>query len=190
MAAKLDPRTALIPVAPAAHYHMGGVATDAWGRATLDGLSAVGECASSGAHGANRLASNSLLESVVFAHRIADRLRESESASDTHTQPTTIPPMLPQEARAELRGLMQTHAGVVREGAGLSHALDRVDMLANQHGAANALVAARLILSAALAREESRGSHFRSDYPDAGEQKRTFVTRGDALPAAFAGRGA
>lgn len=190
MAANLDPRSALIPVAPAAHYHMGGVAADAWGRTTLDGLSAVGECASTGAHGANRLASNSLLESVVFAHRIADRLRDSESAPDTHTQPTTIPPMLPQEARAELRGLMQRHAGVVRDGTGLSRALGCVDMLAHQHGAANALVAARLILTAALARQESRGSHFRSDYPDAGEQKRTFVTRGDALPAAFAGRGA
>lgn len=187
MAANLDPRIALIPVAPAAHYHMGGVATDIWGRTTLDGLSAVGECASTGAHGANRLASNSLLESVVFAHRIAERLREGNSAPDTPTQSTAIPPMLPQEARAELRGLMQTHAGVVRNGAGLTRALDRVDALAKAHGAANALVAARLIVLAALDRKESRGSHFRSDYPDAGEQKRTFATRANALPAAFAG---
>ena len=74
MAAGIDPRTELIPVAPAAHYHMGGIVTDIWGRSTVPGLSACGECASTGAHGANRLASNSLLESAVFAARIAQRL--------------------------------------------------------------------------------------------------------------------
>ena len=69
MSAGLDPRIAPIPIAPAAHYHMGGVATDIWGRSSVDGLWAVGECASTGAHGANRLASNSLLEGLVFGHR-------------------------------------------------------------------------------------------------------------------------
>jgi L-aspartate oxidase len=190
MEAGLDPRLTPIPVAPAAHYHMGGIVSDVWGRTTLAGLSAVGECASTGAHGANRLASNSLLEAVVFAHRIADRLRDSDAGAALAAQSTEIPSMLPQEARAELRGLMQTQAGVVRDGAGLGAALDRIDALAHAHGAANALVAARLIVSAALSRQESRGSHFRSDYPDAGEPKRSFLTRTDALPAAFAGRGA
>ena len=87
--AGIDPRTELIPVAPAAHYHMGGIVPDFWGRSSLDGLSVCGECTSTGVHGANRLASNSLLEAVVFAHRIAERLREAESVSYTHlTLPT------------------------------------------------------------------------------------------------------
>lgn len=185
MSAQLDPRLKPIPVAPAAHYHMGGVVTDAWGRTTLDGLSAVGECASTGAHGANRLASNSLLEAVVFAHRIADRLRDLAPPAEASVETAKLPPTLAPEPRAELRTLMQTHAGVVRDGAGLTAALDRVDALCDTHGPANPLIAARLILTAALARKESRGGHFRSDYPDVGAQQRTFLTQ-SALPAAFA----
>ncbi|WP_395644532.1 L-aspartate oxidase [Terricaulis sp.] len=186
MSAGLDPRLKPIPVAPAAHYHMGGLVTDAWGRTTLEGLSAVGECASTGAHGANRLASNSLLEAVVFAHRIGERLRDLTAPPEMRFEPRELPPALPPEPRAELRALMQRHAGVVRDGAGLTAALDRVDALCDTHGPANPLIAARLILHAALARKESRGGHFRSDYPDVGAQHRTFLTRQDALPAAFA----
>lgn len=184
MEAGLDPRTTPIPVAPAAHYHMGGIATDAWGRTSLPGLSAVGECASTGAHGANRLASNSLLEAVVFAQRIADRLRESSAdAAMVRWGTCTPPPPLPEAARAELRALMQTNAGVVREARGLEHALDRVDALCKTHGEASALTTARLILIAALDRKESRGAHYRSDYPNAGTPKRSFLTRSDALAA-------
>lgn len=175
MAAGLDPRKQPIPIAPAAHYHMGGIAADAWGRSSLAGLSAVGECASTGAHGANRLASNSLLEAVVFAHRIAERLRGSDAGEPAAGATAEPPPPLPDAARAELRATMQAHAGVVRERAGLTQALDRVDGLCDVHGQAGALMAARLILTAALDREESRGAHFRSDFPDAAVPKRSFL---------------
>jgi L-aspartate oxidase len=185
MSAKLDPRVQPIPVAPAAHYHMGGVVTDVWGRTTLPGLWAVGECASTGAHGANRLASNSLLEAVVFANRIADALRDDSADTHSAPEPATPPPVLPDAPRAELRQVMQAHAGVVRDAAGLKHALDRVDALCETHGLANALFAARLILIAALARNESRGGHFRSDFPHAADKPhRSFLTRRDAAPAA------
>jgi len=184
MSAGLDPRVSPIPVAPAAHYHMGGLATDVWGRTSVDGLWAVGECASTGAHGANRLASNSLLEAVVFAHRIADRLRDASAPSPLAPERTEAPAMLPDAPRAELRQLMQTHAGVVRNAKGLGVALDRVDALCDAHRRANALVAARLIITAALARTESRGGHYRSDYPNAGPPQRTFITDADSVSAA------
>jgi L-aspartate oxidase len=184
MSAGLDPRVSPIPVAPAAHYHMGGIATDVWGRTSIDGLWAVGECASTGAHGANRLASNSLLEAVVFAHRIADRLREKAAPAALAAENAQAPPHFPDAPRAELRQLMQLHASVVRDATGLKLALDRVDALCDAHGRANALVAARLILTAALARKESRGGHFRSDFPDAGQPHRSFITDTDHAAAA------
>jgi L-aspartate oxidase len=182
MAAGIDPRRAPIPVAPAAHYHMGGAASDLWGRTSLEGLSVAGECSSTGAHGANRLASNSLLEAVVFADRIAERLRDTggpaEGAGDA-----ALPPSLPQEARVRLRATMQAQVGVERDKAGLSSALETIDALAAQHGPANELIAARLIASAALAREESRGAHFRSDFPEAGAARRTFICEGRDVAA-------
>jgi L-aspartate oxidase len=176
MSAGVDPRAALIPVAPAAHYHMGGIATDIWGRSSVEGLWAVGECASTGAHGANRLASNSLLEAVVFAHRIAERLRDARPPAPLAIEPASPPPALPETARAELRGLMQTHVSVERNARGLAQALGRIDTLCEKHGRADALVAARLIVTAALARQESRGAHFRSDFPNAADPRRSFRT--------------
>jgi L-aspartate oxidase len=176
MSAGVDPRSELIPVAPAAHYHMGGIAIDLWGRTTLEGLWAVGECTSSGAHGANRLASNSLLEAVVFAHRIAERLREDGAPPPSVALRAEAPPALPETARTQLRALMQAHVGVVRDKAGLAKALARIDQLTQEHGDANALLAARFIVTAALAREESRGAHYRSDFPDAQAPGRSFLT--------------
>ncbi len=187
MDAGIDPRVALIPVAPAAHYHMGGVATDIWGRTTLEGLWAVGECASTGAHGANRLASNSLLEAVVFANRIAQRLSREEAPPPTSGfEPVAAPPVLPNATLAELRQIMQTHAGVLRHADGLRIALDRIDALCEAHGEANPLIAARFIVAAALDRKESRGSHFRSDFPHAIAPQRTFLTHTDSTAAAAA----
>lgn len=182
MAAGVDPRVQPIPVAPAMHYHMGGVATDIWGRATLEGLSACGESSSTGAHGANRLASNSLLEAVVFAARIATRLRDAHmSAPKVDT--VAPPPPLPDAALLELRRRMHGEAGVVREAKGLSSTLDWIDAAAAGIGPARALDASRLIVAAALAREESRGGHYRSDFPHAATPTRTFVRiDGDGSP--------
>lgn len=181
MSAGLDPRLAPIPVAPAAHYHMGGVATDVWGRSSVEGLSAVGECASTGAHGANRLASNSLLEAVVFAHRIAARLRDDAPQPHGPARPAGAPLALPDAPRADLRRIMEESAGVVRDAGGLVRALDRIDALCKDHGHANELITARLIVTAAHARAESRGAHFRSDFPHAAAApERSFLTAASA----------
>ena len=181
MSAGVDPRLAPIPVAPAAHYHMGGVATDVWGRTSVEGLWAVGECASTGAHGANRLASNSLLEAVVFAHRIAARLRDDASQPHGPAAPASVAAPLADAPRAELRRTMEAAAGVVRDDAGLARALDRLDALCEAHGRTNELIAARLIVTAARARAESRGAHFRSDFPHAAAApERSFLTAASA----------
>jgi L-aspartate oxidase len=176
MAANIDPRIASIPVAPAAHYHMGGIVTDMWGKTSLEGLSAIGECASTGVHGANRLASNSLLEAVVFANRTAERLRDSPSngrAGGTYQEGFALTP----GNRQNLRQAMSRFAGVVRNGEGLTTLLDVIDDIKANNGPTNELVTAHCIVTSALARTESRGGHFRADYPDANQvAKRSFVT--------------
>lgn len=177
MAAGIDPRQSTIPVAPAMHYHMGGILSDTWGRASLNGLSVCGECSSTGAHGANRLASNSLLEAVVMAARIADRLRESElkpAAQSTGLMPADLPDEILQSLRVD----MAAQCGVVRDGAGLSQLLSRIEQHEAEYPEARALCAARIIADAALARTESRGGHYRSDFPDTTpEATRTFVSQ-------------
>jgi L-aspartate oxidase len=171
----VDPRVQPIPVAPACHYHMGGIVTDVDGATTLPGLYAAGECASTGVHGANRLASNSLLEAAVFGARAG---RAAAHASDPGSRPERCVPApdLPAKALQQLRVGMSRDAGVVRDAAGLTRLLAEIDALEAAHGKAPPLVAARLVAAAALARPASLGAHFRSDGPTDAAPKRTFVT--------------
>lgn len=170
----LDPRVSPIPVMAACHYHMGGIAAEVDGRTSLAGLYAVGECAATGVHGANRLASNSLLEAAAFG-RGAGRAAAAETGGG---RPRPAPRLadLPEAGLAELRAAMTDHVGVVRDAAGLSGVLALIDRLEAENGPAAPLIAARLIVQAALDRRESRGGHYRSDYPEtAAEARRTRV---------------
>ncbi|MCW2309983.1 L-aspartate oxidase [Rhodobium gokarnense] len=189
--AGIDPARDPIPVAPAAHYHMGGVLTDANGRTSLDGLWACGEVSSTGAHGANRLASNSLLEAVVFAARIAEDIQGLLPTPKTAAwMPLKPVAELGEEAMPDAkivdlaRTTMMENVGVVRNADGLKRALAVFSALergcrttAVQH----MLTVARIIAAAALARKESRGGHFRSDYPqtDPALARRSYLTLED-----------
>lgn len=179
--AGIDPRREMIPIVPAVHYHMGGVATDLDGRASLPGLYAAGECASTGVQGANRLASNSLLEAAVFGARAG---RAAASEVQAGGEPVSLAPLpdLPAEAFQALRQAMSRDAGVIRDAAGLSRLLGEIEIMEVAHGPCPPLVAARLIVDAALAREESRGGHYRADFLEKAEPVRTFVTL-EGLPA-------
>ena len=194
-AAGIDPGKQPIPIAPAAHYHMGGVLTDARGRTSLDGLWAAGEAASTGAHGANRLASNSLLEAVVFAARIAEDIAGlvPESQAFDGRLPAPQPPQPPAMGRDEmrLRRLMSAEVGVIRSGAGLARALAELAAIEKQAKTASLkdmAVAALMIAAAAFARTESRGAHYRSDFPNADPAKaqRSFFTLDQARSIARA----
>ncbi len=167
----LDPRREAIPVTPAAHYAMGGVAVDADGRSSLAGLWACGETTSSGVHGANRLASNSLLEALVFGARVAEDVRDRGFPSG----PSALGGLVWREAwretaddpRARVRRLMWEEVGLVRDRAGLEAALDELDACsAPPSETGNLLTMGRLVTAAALARQESRGAHFRTDFPE------------------------
>jgi L-aspartate oxidase len=170
--AGIDPATELIPVAPAEHYHMGGILTDATGRSSVDGLWACGEVASTGVHGANRLASNSLLEAVAFAARVAADIGDHFPVGRRYPAvllPGGLEPIEPEaEDVALLRRTMSKHLGVERDHAGMTAALETIAGLERSNHAprfASTLVAARLIVVSALARTESRGGHFRTDFP-------------------------
>ncbi|MDV7339374.1 L-aspartate oxidase [Terasakiella sp. A23] len=168
--AGLDPATQPIPVTPAAHYHMGGIDVDLNGQTSLNGLWAVGEVACTGVHGANRLASNSLLEAVVFGRRVAKDILAADLAE---TQITEIAPS-PSGAldlTDQLANVLYGAAGVERSEAGLYTALAQVVAWEEKQASftpqfKNKLIASKMILACALERRESRGGHFRSDYPD------------------------
>jgi L-aspartate oxidase len=187
----LDLHRDLIPVRPAAHYLMGGIRTDLDGHTTLRGLYAAGEAACTGVHGANRLASNSLLEGLVFGARaakamLADGLALTRIEADpTGQRAEAADPDALEQLITDLRGLMSHYAGIVRDGSGLSEGLaiharlaDRLDRLAASAATSRRLVearalcgVARAILKSALARTESRGAHFRTDYPQRNDEK-------------------
>jgi len=148
-----------IPIRPAAHYAMGGIATSLEGRTSLPGLFAAGECAATGVHGANRLASNSLLEGLVFGVRAARAMAAEGPAPRGALTPSAAAPAAPLE---RIQPLMSRCAGIVRSAPALRAGLEALLALGADSGPA---AAAAAILRAALAREESRGAHFRSDFP-------------------------
>jgi len=149
--AGLDPVRELIPVAPAAHYMMGGIATDLDGRSTVPALYAVGECACTGLHGANRLASNSLSECFVFGRRAALAALDEPTPDRAAVAPPSGPPP---RLTAASREALWRHAGIERDADGLRTLLDDEHELV------------RLVAASALAREESRGAHQRRDFPE------------------------
>jgi L-aspartate oxidase len=193
--AGLDPSRDLLPIVPAAHYHMGGIHVDDDGHTSLQGLWACGEAANTGVHGANRLASNSLLEAVVYARRVAGGIRRRRTSQDELPLPIPDMPRVPlpgteQELDAivaSTRRSVSKHVGIVRSGPGLQRALAQFRMLDGRLGkvatgglhdpiasydralrwseARNLVLVAQLVALAALDREESRGAHYREDFP-------------------------
>ncbi|MFH8564945.1 L-aspartate oxidase [Streptomyces sp. NPDC017988] len=201
----IDPVTEPIPVAPAAHYASGGVRTDPHGRTTVPGLYACGEVACTGVHGANRLASNSLLEGLVYAERIAADITAEHARNTLHTRvphPVAHPetpshPLLPPEARFAIQRVMTEGAGVLRSADSLTQAAARLARIhaeaagaLAEHGktaepgvdtweTTNLLCVARVLVAAAQRREETRGCHWREDHADRDDEawRRHIVVR-------------
>jgi L-aspartate oxidase len=170
MAAGIDPAKQPIPVAPAAHYHMGGISVDARGRTSLKGLWAGGEVSSTGAHGANRLASNSLLEAVVYAARIAEDIGGNPVAAPARLPATPTMPRncaTPPLTEKTLRAMMTSQVGVIRRGDRLAEAVRAFAAIERDAGniaLRNMATTALLVAASAWARLESRGAHYRIDY--------------------------
>jgi L-aspartate oxidase len=175
LARGIDPRKELIPVTPAAHYMMGGIITDLAGRSSMERLYACGEVSRTGVHGANRLASNSLLEGLVFAERVArDAVNQTKLPRLPRRGDWKVTPLrdtgAAQVAADEIRRVMWEHAGIARDGKGLAAARKSLDALRARLSEGmteelNMVDTARLIVAAALKRRESRGGHFRRDFP-------------------------
>ncbi|MEV5962894.1 L-aspartate oxidase [Kribbella sp. NPDC051952] len=171
----IDPVRDLIPVAPACHYSSGGVWTDLDGRTSVPGLYACGEVACTGVHGANRLASNSLLEGLVFARRITRHLAEGLPELRKPAEDARVPGLVDADVVPELQRVMTVGAGVIRSASGLSEAGAALGKLIEQPAgepgtggweATNLVTVASALISSATVREESRGSHWREDHPD------------------------
>ena len=186
----------MIPIVPACHYMCGGIKVDEWGRSSIQRLYACGECTCTGLHGANRLASNSLLEAMVFAHRISrdalpllDGLGHKAGIPGWNASGTTDPKemVLITQSLKELKEVMSSYVGIVRSNIRLQRALDRLNLLFKEteelyHSTTispqlcelrNLITIAYLISRSASMRRESRGLHFTTDYP----QKLGFVQR-------------
>ncbi len=182
----LDITKGLIPVAPAAHYMMGGIKTNSWGETNIAGLFAAGETACTGVHGANRLASNSLLEAIVFCKRIIERTTKETKASSTsqgkevrHSLSQRQALKVPSPSLSALQQLLWDKVGIIRDKESLTEA---ADVLATwekslpqptdrpSYELNNLVLTGRLMTEAALLREESRGAHFRSDFPHSSPQ--------------------
>jgi L-aspartate oxidase len=185
--AGVDPATDLIPVAPAAHYASGGVRTDLTGRTSIPGLYACGEVACTGVHGANRLASNSLLEGLVFAKRIADDIARDLPAQADPVAPAGGPGWVADpEIRAGLQRAMTRGAGVLRSGTSLTATAGELSRLAGQRAtprnaaweATNLLTVASALVLSAHTRRETRGCHWREDHPVAEDEWRGHLLDG------------
>ncbi len=197
----LDITRGLIPVAPAAHYLMGGVKVNSWGETNISGLFAAGETACTGVHGANRLASNSLLESIVFGKRVVQRSEMTDAHCNCEEQSDEaisyclpdreVLPRVPPLNLPNLQSLMWDKVGIIRSGKSLKEA---VSILATWESSLsqptdrpsyelnNLVLCARLVTEAALLRQESRGAHFRTDFPQTSpEWQRHIVLRKNAI---------
>jgi L-aspartate oxidase len=174
----LDITRDIIPITPAAHYFMGGVSTDLSARTSLLGLYAAGEVASTGVHGANRLASNSLLEALVFGGRAASAMKIEKGIQLSDLSGKKDGSVL-QHVNQEIREITWRYAGIVRNGPGLKTGLELLDRISSD---SNLLAVARMIHLCALAREESRGGHYREDFPLPAEVIRhSYLRKGQAV---------
>lgn len=176
----LDIAKDLLPVSPASHYCMGGIRTDLWGRSTLAGLYAAGEVSCTGVHGANRLASNSLLEGLVFGARAGiaavsecSELEVSSSKPLDHRPKVEDRPVLSTAVRKRVKRIMWERVGILRDRGSLERALREFSQIAAGNlstSSRNFVTLATLVATAAVWREESRGGHYRTDFPETREE--------------------